>query len=137
MGVVISSNRDENKITFSCDHAGCSKKSIRSVRPHWYDRNTGRTYRSVRRIRKPIAYWAKVLRYPRRRNMTVFFLHGHEDDWPEGVTVFCKEHNNTHQSGVALQKKTNKPEPHPPAQEQERREREWKRYQDRRIDIFD
>ena len=136
MGVVISSNRDENKITFSCDHAGCSKKSVRSVRPHWYDRSTGRTYRSVRRIRKPIAYWAKVLRYPRRRNMTVFFLHGHEDDWPEGVTVFCKEHNSTHRSGEPpTPQKTNRSKPS--VQERKRREREWKRYQDRRIDIFD
>ena len=74
MGVSISGNGE--KMTFSCDNQQCLKKTVRAIRPHWYDRVSGRTYRGTRRIRKPFAYWSKVLRKPKRRNTVVFFSFG-------------------------------------------------------------
>ena len=126
MGVKVSGSGNEEKITFSCDHIRCSAKTVRRIYPHWYARQTGQTYRGSRRARNPIAYWAKVLRNPRRRNTPVFFLLGHETDWPEGIKVLCKEHYATRKN-YALQKPKPVPE-HQEAKIKRWQEREARRY---------
>lgn len=127
MGVKVSNTSGEEKVTFSCDHPQCSKKTVRRVYPSWYSRETGHTYRSSRKVRNPIAYWEKVLRNPRRRNTPTFFLLGNETTWPEGVKVFCKEHYATRKQFTA----------HKPKPLSKQRERERRRYQEQRVDIFE
>ncbi len=126
MGVNINGTKGEEKITFSCDHPGCTAKTVRMVHPHWYDRKTGQTYKRNRKVRNPIAYWAKVLRNPRRRNTPAFFLLGTSDDWPGNIRVLCKEHYDTQKQTAA----------HKPKPLSKQREREMRRYQEQRRDIF-
>ena len=126
MGVKISGTTDEEKITFSCDHLGCTAKTVRMVHPHWYNRRTGQTHRNNRKVRNPIAYWAKVLRNPRRRDTPTFFLLGNEADWPGSMRVLCKEHYDTQKQAT-----------HTPRPLSKQREREMRRYQEQRVDIFE
>lgn len=121
MGIRIAGTGDQEKITFSCDHPGCTRKTVRAVCSYRYDRYTGQTYRTVRRPQSPVAYWGKVLRKPRRRNIRPFFLLGSKDDWSQNIKVFCEEHFE---------------QPKPKSLKRRWSDRDERRYQRRRVDVF-
>lgn len=113
MGIKMTGVGDGRKISFSCDHPGCSAKTIRKVVVYQYDRCTGYTSKHVRDPRYPLPYWRKVLEEK-------FFLVGY--DWPDGIVVRCAEHQ-------AVRRR--------PGKLSAQKEKEVQAYMDRRKDLYD
>ena len=112
--------RGKEEMIFRCDNQDCTKTARRKIVVDRYNRQTGNTRRHYRRPKHPFSYWRKLLE-------PNFFLSGY--GWPDGTMVLCKK---CHAEKTQAQKAT----PHKPKPLSKQREREMRRYQEKRIDIF-